>query len=323
MSSSRSIWPLVAVGALIGAGALATAVGVFGPASEPARPLTLYYADAQGMVLVPVTASLAAPRDPAAWAQAVFERLRKPTDAKLAPPVPADAKLIETAWAAPLWTLGVQLAKPPGSTDERLLVGALVRTFTAGWPGAREVRLKLLDAQGRPLASQHLDLSAPLTVADVANTLDTGPTGSGVKSTLWWPSKDGGTLVPVQIALTGGTGIPPRDAFERLVAGPPAEAGSFLTAVAPQGLQAGWASLDDGVARIDLAGALPDGEPASRFIEATVLTLTEFPDVRAVQFLHGGRPIDRAVGPFKLSGPVARPAGAAAPEATSGRSATP
>lgn len=323
MSSSRSIWPLVAVGALIGAGALGTAVGLLAPAAEPPRPITLYYADTQGMVLVPVTAPLAAPRDPAAWAQAVFERLRKPEGGKVVTPVPPDAKLVETAWAQPRWTLGVQFARPPGSTDERLLVGALVRTFTAGWPGAREVRLKLFDAQGRSLPSQHLDLSVPLTVADVANTLDAGPAGAGVKSTIWWPSKEGGALVPVQIALTGGTGIPPRDAFERLVAGPPAEAGTFLAGVAPPGAQPSWASLDGGVARIELAGTIADNEPARRFVEAVVLTLTEFPDVKAVQFLHGGRPIDRAVGTFKLSGPIARPAGAAAPEAAHRRSTAP
>lgn len=309
MSPTRSPWPLVAAGALIGGVALAVALGVFAPAPAPPKPVTLYYADAQGMALVPVAARVAAPEEPGAWAGAMFGRLQKAEDAKLVAPVPADAKLTEAAWAAPRWTLGVQLAKPPGSTDERMLVGALVRTFTAGWPGAKEVRLKLVDAQGRPLASQHLDLSAPLTVADVANTVPGGPGGSGVKSTLWWPAKDGGALVPVQLDLAGGTGIPPRDAFDRLVAGPPAEAGGFLAPVVLKGLAPSWVTLDGGTAEIELGGALPDGEPAKQFVEAVVLTLTEFPDVKAVKFVLAGKPVDRAVGPFQLSGPVARPAG--------------
>lgn len=308
MSPTRSPWPLIAAGALLGGVVLAAALRLVGPAAEAPRPVTLYYADAQGMALVPVTARLDAPAEPAAWARAMFERLRAPGEAKLVAPLPAEAKLVEAAWAPPRWTLGVQLAQTPGSTDERLLVGALVRTFTAGWPGAKEVRLKLVDAQGRPLASQHLDLSAPLTVADVANTLATGPGGSGVKGTLWWPAKDGGALVPVQVELAGATGIPPRDAFERLVAGPPAEAAGFLGPVVPGGLAPSWLTLDGGTARIELGGALPAGAPAERFVEAVVLTLTEFPDVTAVQFVQAGEPVDRAVGPFRLAGPVARPA---------------
>lgn len=320
MSPSRSIRSLAVVTALFGAGAIATASWLLAPQADPVRQVTLYYADSQGMVLVPITASLSAPSEPAAWARTVFETLRGPRGDKLAAPLPADAKLLEAAWAAPRWTLGVQLARPLGSTDERLLVGALVRTFTGGWPGAREVRLKLLDAQGRPLASQHLDLSAPLTLADVANTLEAAPGNGGIKSTLWWPAKDGGTLVPVQIALTGGSGIPPRDALERLVAGPPAEAGGFLAGVVPPGARPAWVSLDAGVARIEVGGKLADAEPARRFVEATVLTLTEFPDVRAVQFLLGGRPPEQAVGTFKLSAPIARPVGA--PEAATRGSET-
>ena len=316
MSPTRPFWPLVLASALVGAGALGAAWFAFAPASAPPRPTTLYYADAQGMFLVPAQATLDAPAAPEAWARMVFDRLRAPDAGQGVTPVPADAALVEAAWAPPRWTLGVKLAKPPGSTEERLLVGALVRTFTAAWPGAREVRLKLTDAQGRPLTSQHLDLSAPLTVADVANTLDAGPAGSGVKSTVWWPGKDGGALVPVQIALAGGTGIPPRDAFERLVAGPPPEATGFLAPVAPPGAAPRWDGLDGGVAQIALGGPLPAGEPGRRFVEAAVLTLTEFPDVTAVRFTVDGRPLAGTAGPFRLDAPVARPAGAVAPAGT-------
>lgn len=321
MSSSRSIWPLVVAGALAGSGLLGAAWWLGKPAAVQPQAVTLYLADTQGMYLVPVETRLAAPTDPAAWANAVFERLRTPGTPRLVAPVAADAVLAEATWTPPRWTLAVKLARAPGSTDERMLVGALVRTFTAGWPGAKEVRIKLMDAAGQPLASQHLDLAAPLTVADVANTLDAGAATSGVKSTLWWPSKDGGALVPVQLTLTGGTGIPPRDAFERLIAGPPAEAASFLARVVPAGASPRWVSLEAGVARVELAGSLGKGDGDRPLVEATVLTLTEFPDVQAVQFLEAGRPISRVVGPFQLGAPVSRPATAAPPAATAHRPA--
>jgi hypothetical protein len=314
MSSSRTAWPLIVAGALLGAGALGSAWYWLGPPTAPAaKPVALFYADAQAMFLVPVETPLAPAADAAAWASAVFARLQAPSGGALQPAVPPGAKLRLASFAAPRWSLTVEAPQAGGSTAERLMVGALVRTFVAGWPGAREVKIALVDAAGRPLPSQHLDLSAPLTVADVANTMDAGPVTSGVRSTLWWPSKDADALVPVQLPLEGGTGIPPRDAFERLVAGPPDEARAFLRPVLPPGVTARWASLDAGVAGLELAGELPTGEPGRRFVEAVVLTLTEFPDVRAVLFLQGGQAIDRQVGPFALGAPVPRPAGANPP----------
>lgn len=278
---------------------------------DPAPPLVLHFGDAQGMYLVPVQVAPETPTTPGGWANGIFDRLRTAPRAGLVAAVAPDHKLIDATFAGERWNLTVEVGEPPGSTTERMLVGALVRTFVAGWPGAKEVQLKLVDGKGKPLASQHLDLSVPLTAADVANTAAAGdaPGGAAVKTTVWWPMKDGGTLVPVQLELKGATGIPPRDAFERLTQGPPAEAGSFLATAVPPGAKPAWSTLEaEGVAAIELGGELPGDARGTRFIEAVVLTLTEFTDVKAVRFTQSGKPIARTVGPFRLNAPVARPA---------------
>lgn len=279
------------------------------PVVQPETPLVLHYGDAQGMYLVPVQASPASNDDPLVWAKAVFEKLRTPARDGLVAGVAPDHKLLDAAFAGDRWTLSVEVGTPPGSTTERLLVGALVRTFVGSWPGAKDVQLKLVDAQGKSLPSQHLDLTTALTPADVVNTAAAGETVSAVKSTIWWPTKQGGSLVPVQLDLKGATGIPPRDAFERLLQGPPAEAASFLASAVPAGAKPSWQTLEaGGVAVIDLTGDLPADDRGRRFIEAAVLTLTEFPDVKAVRFTRVGKPLARIVGPFHLDAPVARPA---------------
>src|SRR5690606_15880486 len=138
-----------------------------------------------------------------------------------------------------LWTLHVQVNQGLGSVGESLLVGSLVRTFLASYPEAEKVEIRLFGADGKPYLSQHLDLSRPFTAADFSNRVDGGQAGA-LSATLWW-RVDGGKLVPVQAPLAGKTGSPPRDAFERLVAGPPGASASFLKPVVPAGLTPAWA----------------------------------------------------------------------------------
>lgn len=298
---------------LIGVVGLALAVGGAGgyawwqTQDQPQR-LEVFYGDAQAMFLVPIedTVVLPPPRQSEAWARAVFERMRKAPNADVATLVNPEVQLLKAEWRKPTWTLHVRLAKGMGSVSESLLAGSLVRTFVGSYPEAEQVELRFFGADGKPYLSQHLDLSRPLTAADFSNRLD-GQGGKGLPATVWWKAAGGDKLVPVQVPLTGGSGSPPRDAFDRLVAGPPGEAGSFLQPVVPQGLTPEWGQLEGGVARINLNRDVPKGAQGEAFVEATVLTLTEFSAVQAVQFLRDGLPMPDAVGKYRLEEPIRRP----------------
>lgn len=308
MPAPISRWLVVASAALLIL--VAGGAGTWWYVHQPVpQHLTVYYADQQGMNLVPseATVDFERPDAPGPWARALFDRLAHPADTKLLPAVSSRMTLVDASWNAPTWTLTVQLPDDSGTTQETLLAGALVRSFVASYPGAQKVRLRLLGSNGKPYAAQHLDLGDPLTPADFANQADSAPTG-GLSATLWWKTRGGQELVPVQLPLDGGSGSPAHDAFDRLMSGPPAQAGHFVEAVAPSGLKASWAGQDGDIAHIDVTTALPAGAEGERFVRATVLTLTEFPGVHAVRFTHGNGPAGGKLGDFDLAQPVKRPA---------------
>ena len=58
---------------------------------------------------------------------------------------------------------------------------------------------------------------------------------------------------------------------------------------------------------INLKREVPSDAAGERFIQATVLTLTEFPTVTAVQFTRDGLPMPVRVGPYNLEAPIRRP----------------
>lgn len=277
-------------------------------ARDTAQRLELFYGDTQAMFLVPIekTVPLPPPERASEWAQAVFAHMRSAPDRDVTSLVTPEVKLLAATWVKPTWTLHVQLGPGMGSVSEKLLAGSLVRTFLASYPGAEQVELRFFGADGKPYLSQHLDLSKPLTARDFSNQVGDGA-NRGLQATLWWMVQGGEQLVPVQVALAGGTGSPARDAFDRLVSGPPSDAGAFLRPVVPAGLTPEWSALEGGVAMVNLNREVPAGASGERFIEATVLTLTEFPTVTAVQFLRDGLPMPAHVGPYQLDKPIRRP----------------
>lgn len=273
----------------------------------PAQALELYYSDPQAMFLVPVdSAPVSATGTPAEWADEVVGRLRQAPDATLVPVVTPDIKVLEARYQAPQWSLRLQVGPGFGSAMERLVVGSLVRTFLASYPGADRVEVRLVDAAGKPYEGQHLDLSRPLTVADFMNRLE-GDTPSKLSAVVWWRVPNATELVPVQVPMTGKAGSLTQDAFERLVAGPPSTSQAFVGGVLPAGVKASWGGVEGTVARVSVDGKLPAGAEGERFVEATVLTLTEQKPIDAVQFLQGGKPLAASVGRFNLASPVRRP----------------
>lgn len=306
MPSSPRPWVygILALVALVGLGL--AGVQLLHP-HAPAQRLELYYSDPQAMFLIPVEEPAdPAAASPAAWAESVVGRLRQAPDASLVPVLTPDIKILEASYHAPQWNLKLEVGPGFGSAMERLAVGSLVKSFVASYPGADRVEVRLMNPDGKPYEGQHLDLSRPLTGADFVNRLD-GGAPSNLDAVVWWRVAGGSHLVPVQVPMAGKSGSLTQDAFERLVAGPPASSQAFLGGVVPSGLKVRWEGVEDTVARVSLEGELPQGPEAERFVAATVLTLTEQKPIDAVQFLKAGKPLQATVGRFTLGAPVHRP----------------
>jgi spore germination protein GerM len=278
------------------------------PQAGPGAAITLYYADKQAMYVVPLSleAQFPATAQPEIWAQALFNRLTQAPDKDVVSAISPGTRLLGAVWSKPLWTLHVQIPKGQGTTGETLMADGIVRSFIENFPGATQVQLSLVDAEGKPYASQHLDLSQPLSEADVANHAGDG-SPEGVAVTCWWRLPGTYKLVPVETTLQAGSGDLARDVFHRLVMGPPEASRAFLGAVVPEGLSAEWEAPQGGIAQIDLNRDLPHTPSAQRFIEATTLTLTALPGLKAVRFLNDGLPFSGRVGPYDLSKAIARP----------------
>lgn len=277
-----------------------------GQVTAPLASITLHAADTQGLFLVPYRQAGPFPATPEAWAQEVFEHLQRKVPSPYVSVVPAHARLNAAEYAPPHWRLVVSLQGNLGSNGERLMVAALVKTFLAGWPAAKDVHLSFRDNKQNPLIGLHIDLSAPLTSSDVANQLVNAPATGLVKATLWWPARDTRDLVPVQVGLEGATGVPPRDALARLLEGPGPESEKFLAklAIGTDALQ--WISLKGNTAELQWLGSVPIPSERGNDLRAVVLSLTEFPEVRAVQFRYAGKPLAQHLGSWNLALPLSR-----------------
>jgi spore germination protein GerM len=275
------------------------------PAAAPQRVM-LYVADAQGVFLVPVPQTVDAPVQPEAWAQQVFARLQKEIPPPYVSPLPADAILSHVEYESPHWRLTVSLQTPLGSTSERLLVGSLVETFLAGWSGAQDVRITLLNDNGTPIIGGHQDLSVPLTRRDVGNQLQGARVSGPVRATLWWPALGSQDLIPVQVDLQGMSGVPPQDALALLLAGPGPDSSKFLGRLNWSTHTLKWNRLDDGVAFLDWQNDVAPTAEQYLDLRAVVLSLTEFADIVAVQILSRGVALQVRWGALDLTRPIKR-----------------
>ncbi|MEB3284249.1 MAG: GerMN domain-containing protein [Candidatus Sericytochromatia bacterium] len=277
-------------------------------AASSELPCDVFAADPHGMFLVRFQSKLEPVASPEDWAQGVFQKLQHGVSAPNFSAIPTDARLLEAEYRRPHWFLKIKLKENLGSNGERLMVGALVQTFLAGFPEAKDVKITLLNAQDKPLSGAHTDLSAPLTRSDVGNQLGNTSEAGPIKATLWWPAADTRDLIPVEVSLEGASGIPPRDSLQRLLRGPGSGGGQFLTALAVGPNDLHWNRLEKGTVFLDWHGGRPIPQTAAASIRAIGLTLTEFPEVRAVQILHNAVPLPEKVGQYDLAQPLRRKA---------------
>lgn len=286
------------------------------------RNFTLYYTDPQAMYLIPVSEARALPRDDG---KALTELLNELTQAPagLQPTLPegtvAEVQRISNGQA----NITLQLPSTMGSGAERLLAGAVAKT-AASLGSVREVRLQLLNREGAPYESQHLDLSAPLSPTDpgVENLYLDGA-GEGLMVTLYYTTPDGRYLVPLRRPLPPAYRTQPIEgSFQLLIAGPPSELTGILGPSVPANPGIGWGGVAMGVAQVDWPIDQP--APSEQALRAFALTLTEFDGIRQVSLKQHGQEIASSMRPtaINVAGELPQSASPAARSLTPEASAT-
>ncbi|HEY9899699.1 MAG TPA: GerMN domain-containing protein [Pantanalinema sp.] len=299
--------PRVALTALALALALGAGLVAFWRQGKPAeragaREVTLYYLDPQAMFLVPVSRRLPLPPGTDRALQAALDRLEDvpPGLASALPPMTrATVSGIKDGKAGVTLRLS---GAAPGSGGEQLMAAAVVRTAGA-IDGIQEVALSLEGPDGKPLASEHLDLSQPLSPTDpgMENLYLEG--GNGLTVTIYYRVPRSSYLVPVRVPLPAAyQNEPLKGGFALLLDGPPPALAAFLSPSLPGAWR--WNGLEGTTARILWKGSEP---PQPLAIRALALTLTEREGIRAVRIDTEAGPLATKVGPFDLGRPVPRP----------------
>ncbi|MBO9540938.1 GerMN domain-containing protein [bacterium] len=271
----------------------------------PAREVTLYYLDPQAMFLVPVSRKLPLPQAPDRALQAALDRLVSDVPPGLAPALPPSTQASVSGLKDGKAGVTLRLKGPaPGSGGEQLMAAAVVRTAGA-LDGIQEVALALEGPDGKPLASEHLDLSQPFSPTDpgMENLYLEG--GSGLAVTVYYRLPNAPYLVPIRVPLPAAYQHEPlKGSFALLLDGPPPALSAFLAPSLPSPRAWRWNGLEDGNARILWKGSEP---PQPLAVRALALTLTERGGIQAVRIDGEAGPLSTKVGPFDLGRPIPRP----------------
>jgi spore germination protein GerM len=210
----------------------------------------------------------------------------------------------------------------PAMTSLKAVGDALVATLTE-FTDVKQVQF-LVEGKVKNFlttGSAQYDTSLPLARPQWLNE---DPTRNEPKVLLYWRWKDEPWIVPITFRLEG-SGDLPRQALYALLKGPDAQdrlngdlAQYFLPSVPRLGSSADPQSLvrsfvvRDGVAYVDfeknvLPMILPGGEDMGMALDAMTLTLTEFPEIKKVQFMVGGKVMAVKIGSVNLGAPLNRP----------------
>ncbi len=289
---------LIALASLVVWLAFAQARGPARFGRDLAQGIEVWYADPSYQFLVPTVQPIgSAFRAGRPIAQVALDLLKQPP-AGLVSPVPgAEAPLLLVATASEA-TVQVSTLASVGASQERLLIGAVVRTLTA-LPGIGTVRIRAVDAAGRPREG-HEDTSRPFSARspEVRNAWDSPGT---VPITVWFKLAGSDYLVPLDMASPIAE-KPLEGAIAALSQGPPPGASGLEPAVPPEsGLR--YLGRDGTAMRVEWAQPDVPADPAAqrRLIAATVLTATERGDFTRVRFLTPAGALTRKVGPFDLA----------------------
>lgn len=304
------LWALLALLLVVAVAGLALWGWLRAPADSE-REVTLYYADAQAMYLVPVSRHEALPRDDAGALTVMLAELAQ-APAGLQAPLPAGTLPAVQSISNGQANISLRLPVSMGSGGERILAGAVVKT-AASLESVREVRLRLFNRQGAPYESQHLDLSTALSPGDpgVENLYLEGGQ-EGLLVTIYYLTPDGRYLLPVRRSLPAAYRAQPLEgSFQLLLAGPPSDLSGILAPVLPAHAAISWGGVSEGTARLNWPADL--APPSELAMRALALTLTEYASVRQVSVMQDSRLLARSARPEAIN--ILPPLPSAAPSA--------
>lgn len=125
---------------------------------------------------------------------------------------------------------------------------------------------------------------------------------------LYYPDENGTELVASETKITATDSEKYKAAIEALVKSPD---GKAQTTVIPRRTKINDVTVKDGVARVDFSGELiknfvggSTGE--EMLIGSVVNTLTEFDDVKSVEFFVDGKKVSTLAGHIDLTAPISR-----------------
>jgi spore germination protein GerM len=245
------------------------------PVSASIKPLTLYFADATGSVIVPVRRNSNVENNRTAEA-AIRELIAGPRNG-LQRLVSADAQLLGVRIDNGLAT--VNFDRDPSGGDDWGFDSIVLTLTDLGTVSRVQIQINganLGGPRGRPVVNP----SNPLNLAADYGTTEFLP--------LYFPSVDGAHDVRI-IRMVPKTKQVGEATVRALLEGPPAEYASVLWRVIPAGTELRGIKLDNGVLLVDFTQSFASAPDVNAAMRTVVESLTSIKTVRGVQFLVEGQ----------------------------------
>jgi spore germination protein GerM len=245
------------------------------PASASVQPLTLYFADATGSLLVPVRRNASVEGNRTAEA-ALRELIAGPRNG-LQRLVSADVRLISIQINNKLAT--VNFDRDPSDGDDRGIDSIVLTLTDPGVVTSVQIQINganLGAARGRPVVNP----ANPLNLAVDYSATEFLP--------LYFPSVDGVHDVRI-ISMVPKTKQVGEATVQALLDGPPAEYASAVWRVIPADTQLRGIKLNNGVLLVDFTQPFADAPDINSAMRTVIESLTSIKSVRGVQFLVEGQ----------------------------------
>jgi spore germination protein GerM len=245
------------------------------PVSASVKPLTLYFVDATGSVLVPVRRNANVEGNRTAEA-AVRELIAGPRNG-LQRLVSAEAELLGIQVNNNLAT--VNFDRDPSDGDDWGLDSIVLTLTDLGTVTRVQIQINGANvggARGRPVVNP----SNPLNLAVDYSATEFLP--------LYFPSVDGAHDVRI-ISMVPKTKQVGEATVRALLAGPPAEYASALLRVIPADTELRGIKINNGVLIVDFTQPFADAPDLNAAMRTVIESLTTIKTVRGVQFLVEGQ----------------------------------
>ncbi len=259
-----------------------------------------YFATPDGKNLVPVTILINSTKEAAKIA--VEKLLAGPENDFSSPIIPEGTKLKEMYLQENILFVDLtpEILKIPGDKAQQA-VDALLFTLTE-FKSVTDVQILVNGQKVQTLGS--VDIGQPLKRPDSINRYG-NPGNSSAK--IFFSDSNAMYLVPV--TMTVNSKNPPLSALERLIKGPPGESGLLPTVW--KGTRVKNFNITDGVATVDfnaqVLGYGGGSTAETALLNSVLFTLTQFPEIKSVQFLIEGKKMEYLPEGTDISSPLPAP----------------